>query len=154
MSRLITSKLNKQSFSQSSYHHQQGCCSCKPLTHNSLPATCKTRVVPLKTVMIPRLELLSALLLARLINTVSSVLKSTFLHLKIGCYTDSIIALYWIKGTRKPFVQNTLNEICLKTPPESWNHCPNVFNPADIPSRGMTISELQVSVCVNLGQSD
>ena len=69
-------------------------------THKPFLA-CKTRVATLKTATIPRMELLSALLLARLINTVSSVLKSTFLHLKMECYTDSMIALYWVKGTSK-----------------------------------------------------
>ena len=76
------------------------------------------------------------------------VLESTLPDLEMECYTDSTVALYWIKGTNKewrPFVQNRVNEICEKTSPDLWYHCPGVTNPADLPSRGMTMSELQLS---------
>ena len=105
----------------------------------------KTRIAPRQTVTIPRLELLSALLLARLVTTVLSALEPC---LEVECYTDSTVALHWIKGTCKEwkqFVQNRVNEISQKTPPELWNHCPGVTNPADLPSRGMTMAELEVS---------
>ena len=108
----------------------------------------KTRVAPLQTVTIPRLELLSALLLSRLIANVSSILESTLSDVGMECYTDSTVALYWIKGTNKewrPFIQNRVNEIREKTSPDLWHHCPGVTNPADLPSRGMTMSELQLS---------
>ena len=108
----------------------------------------KTRVAPMKALTIPRLELLSALLLARLITTVSSVLESTLPDLQKKCYTDSTVALHWIKGTSKewkPFVQNRVNEIREKTSPVLWHHCPGATNPADLPSRGMTMSELRLS---------
>jgi len=92
----------------------------------------------MQTLTIPRLELLSALLLSRLITTVSSALESTLPDLEIECYTDSTVALYWIQGTNKewkPFVQNRVNEIREKTSPDLWHHCPGVTNPADLPSR-------------------
>ena len=63
----------------------------------------------MQTLTIPRLKLLSALLLSRLIVTVSLVLGSTLLDLEIECYTDSTVASYWIKGTSKEwrsFIQN------------------------------------------------
>jgi hypothetical protein len=58
----------------------------------------KTHVAPLQSQTIPQLELLSALLLARLITSVSESLKSTFPKLELRCFTDSQVSLYWIRG--------------------------------------------------------
>ena len=54
----------------------------------------KTRVAPLQTQTIPHLELVSALLLSRLVVSVSNSLQSTLSQLRVQCYTDSQIALY------------------------------------------------------------
>ena len=65
-----------------------------------------------------------------------------------SCYTDSTVALYWILGEEKawkPFVQNRVNEIRALLPPNQWTHCPGKENPADLPSRGLTIQELKES---------
>lgn len=53
----------------------------------------KTRVVPLKRQTIPRLELLGALILARLMNN----LDLTRGNVKTFCWTDSTTALSWIE---------------------------------------------------------
>ena len=107
--------------------------------------TSKTRVAPTQTQTIPRLELLSALLLARLITSVSHALDS---HIKLAspkCFTDSKVTLYWIQGINKEwkqFVQNRVNDIRKLVRVECWSHCQGQNNPADIPSRGMTVREL------------
>ena len=68
----------------------------------------KTRVAPLAEKRIPRLELLSCLILSRLVKVVMESL--TNLHVgKICCWTDSMDCAFWINRTdklRKKFVQN------------------------------------------------
>jgi hypothetical protein len=105
----------------------------------------KTRVSPLKPVTIPRLELLSALCLARLMSNVTESLSE---RLSLGdprCFTDSQVALFWIRGVEKdwkPFVQHRAEEIRKLIAGDLWNHCPGKENPADLPSRGLTPVEL------------
>ena len=108
----------------------------------------KTRVAPLRAQTIPRLELLSALLLSRLITSVSDSLNSTLPQLQLKCFTDSQVALFWIRGTDKewkPFVRNRVTEIRRLVPPSSWHHCSGETNPADLPSRGLSLVELSVN---------
>ena len=109
----------------------------------------KTRVSPAGGQTIPRLELLSALLLAELITSVLTALKVDMQLSSMACFTDSKVGLYWIRGLEKewkPFVQNWVNEIRKLVPTEYWYHCPGKENPADMPSRGVTPSELSVSM--------
>ena len=108
----------------------------------------KTRVAPLSQLTIPRLELLSALILSRLITTVEEALKPLVAIEKIYCWTDSTTALHWIIGTNKEwktFVENQVKEIRSCAPPSSWNNCPGTENPADIASRGTHPSKLSES---------
>ena len=105
----------------------------------------KTRVVPLGGMTVPRLELLSALLLSKLIQSIQSALESELVLSDPVCYTDSMVALYWIRGTNhqwKQFVENRVTCIRSLVEVQCWRHCPGLENPADIPSRGMSISEL------------
>jgi hypothetical protein len=109
----------------------------------------KTRVSPLNKQTIPRLELLSAVLLSRLLTSVTESLRDELPLSLPRCYTDSTVALCWIKGsdkTWKPFVQNRVDEIRKLVPTDSWKHCSGRDNPADIPSRGLAPLELSVSV--------
>ena len=108
----------------------------------------KTRVVPLQSQTIPRLELLSALLLAKLIVSVTESLKLTLPSVEVRCYTDSQIVLYWIRGSSKewkPFVENRVREIRRNVHPSLWHHCPGKSNPADLPSRGLTALEVSTN---------
>ena len=110
---------------------------------------CKTRVAPLKPQTIPRLQLLSALLLTQILINVSESLRNRLPLQAPKCFTDSQVALYWITDLGKewkPFVQNRVNEIREAVPVSSWSHCPGLLNPADIPSRGVTVEELASSM--------
>ena len=100
---------------------------------------------PLKPITVPRLQLLSALCLARLMSNVTEGLSERLNLEEPRCFTDSQVALFWIRGTGKdwkPFVQNRVDEIRRLTPVECWDHCPGRENPADLPSRGLTPTEL------------
>ena len=107
----------------------------------------KTRVAPLKELSIPRLELLSARILAVLMNTVHDALKT---QIKIDCvryWLDSMTALYWIfnNGEWKQWVQCRVTEILKLTKKENWGHVEGTNNPADLGSRGVSASHLRDS---------
>ncbi len=105
----------------------------------------KTRVSPLKPQTIPCVELLSALLLARLLKSVTTSLESEIQLNDPTCYTDSKVSLYWIRGVNrvwKQFVQHRVLEIRKILPSAHWHHCPGVDNPADLPSRGVKPTDL------------
>ena len=105
----------------------------------------KTRVAPLRELTIPRLELLSGLLLAQLIRTVTSSLETETQLASPQYFTDSKVSYFWITGCNKawkPFVQNRVNEIRRVVPATQWHHYTGKDNPADLPSRGLTFAEL------------
>ena len=105
----------------------------------------KTRVAPVSGSTIPRLELLSALLLSKLIDSVHSALQPELQLDDPICFSDSKVTLFWIQGTNhewRQFVENRVNTIRNLIAPQHWKHCPGKENPADIPSRGMSASEL------------
>ena len=105
----------------------------------------KTRVAPICGQTIPRLELLAAVLLAKLIKNVFSALEQEIPLVKLSCFTDSKAVLHWITSTNKEwrqFVQNRVNQIRSLVSSESWAYCPGSENPADMPSRGVGLSML------------
>ncbi|XP_042891950.1 uncharacterized protein LOC122266306 [Penaeus japonicus] len=73
----------------------------------------RARIAPIKKVTLPRLELLGALMSARLVKFVKSALNLDE-NVKIFCWTDSKVTLHWIKGNAnnwKVFVSNRVAEI-------------------------------------------
>ena len=101
----------------------------------------KTRVAPVKKQTIPRLELIGATLLAKLVRSVLSALEW---NVEIFYRVDSMTTLHWIRNDRtwKQFVQHRVNEIRSLSPVEAWRFCPASLNPADLPSRDISTQEL------------
>ena len=101
--------------------------------------TSKSRVAPLKKKLtIPRMELMGNLIISRLIISVMCALKEEMKFNKIYCWTDSQVALAWIKSTNKElktFVQNRVIEIRKNVAIENWFYCKSIENPADIITR-------------------
>ena len=104
------------------------------------------KLAPLKRITLPRLELLACFIGARLLIQVKSALHLK--GIKYHCWTDSQIALGWIKGDPcrwKPFVSNRVQTIQEITDPANWHHCPGQQNPADLLTRGLLAQELSLS---------
>ena len=109
----------------------------------------RSRVAPLAKQTIPRLELMSSLILARLIKSVLDAFGDTLPVSDVRCWSDSQVALYWITGVShewKQFVQNRVNEIRLLVEPSLWRYCPTQSNPADLPSRGVKPAKLSSTI--------
>lgn len=99
----------------------------------------KTKVSPLKWVTLHRMELLGALIGAKVGNYLSNV--------KWHFWTDSMIIIHWIKSTSKqwkPFVANRIAEIQSLTLLENWRHCKGKENPADHGTQGLNAEKLAV----------
>ncbi|XP_041460999.1 uncharacterized protein LOC121412159 [Lytechinus variegatus] len=106
----------------------------------------KSRVSPIKTVTVPRLELTAAVLSVKM-----SAFLQAELDLKIDrevFWTDSRVVLGYIKNeTRRyhVFVANRVRQIRDESSPNQWRHVNTQDNPADAPSRGLTVDQLEAS---------
>ena len=110
-------------------------------TSTSRIVVSKSRVSPTKTVTIPRLELMGAVIATRLAKNINKTLEVE----QTIFWTDSTNVLYWIRNESrefKPFVANRIGEIHRSTNPDQWRHIPGDINPADLLTRGLTATDL------------
>ena len=92
---------------------------------------------------IPRLQLCGALIVARLLKHVSSILhipaENTF------AWTDSCVVSGWLRVDPrrfKAFVRNRVSEVLELASPNSWRHVTGKDNPADCALRGLYSAQL------------
>ena len=95
----------------------------------------KTKVTRLKKLSMPHLELLSCVLLSKLLNEVLSIVIKRICVSYVCCWSDSKVALFGIKGKEKSWrlcVHNRVVNIRKVVDRDSWFNVEGVYNPADI----------------------
>ncbi|GFS58772.1 integrase catalytic domain-containing protein [Trichonephila clavipes] len=104
----------------------------------------KARVAPLKSLSIPRLELMACCIGSRLANSIVNALNLP--NLRITFWSDSTTALWWIKEkvSWSVFVENRVQEIRQLTRGHLWKHVPGNLNIADL-SRGCFPQQMLIS---------
>ena len=92
---------------------------------------------------IPRLELIGAHMAANLLTNVRGALQDQPVSATYG-WSDSTVVLHWLKGggQYRQFVTNRVTKI--NQHDVEWRHVPTDQNPADLASRGSSISTSQM----------
>ena len=104
----------------------------------------KSRVAPLKSVTIPRMELTAATSLVRLCRMITREIEYSIDD--IFYWTDSMSVLRYIMNTKTrfhTFVANRLAVIHESSDISQWNYIETKQNPADLASRGASIEKFR-----------
>ena len=106
----------------------------------------KARVAPLKPLTLPKLELMGATIAARMFTVIKSSIGDAIDS--VYMWTDSQIVIHWLNSEKKlkQFVSNRVIEIRNICPAKCWRYCPSADNPADLITRGISLSTLQEAV--------
>lgn len=106
---------------------------------------CKTKMTPMKSTTIPRLELCAAVLLARWMSRIHNAISPLVNIDNIYAWSDSQIVLSWLHNSHtdfKIFVSNRVHQIQQVLPNCKWFYVRTSSNPADCASRGLMPSNL------------
>jgi hypothetical protein len=116
----------------------------KGITKSNLLCARK-RLCPIKARTMPQTELMGCLMAAWLAHDVAETLGVS----KVFMWTDSMCVLSWIMKpaiTREIFVAHRVSKIYDLTCKYSWNYVNTNDNPADMPTRGATVDEVNESI--------
>ena len=105
----------------------------------------KSKIAPMKELTVPRLELLSCLLLSQLVKVVIAAFTEELSIQNIVCCADLETSYYWITQVQKEWqtlVENRVNHIREIISPNAWRHFPGLKNPADLATREMSPKKL------------
>lgn len=80
-----------------------------------------------------------------LVTNVHKALEGFPLATDIQCWLDSTAALHWLRdqGEYRQFVTNCVRKI-QSHPNTQWRHAPSTENPADLGSRGGSVTDVQL----------
>ena len=98
----------------------------------------KSRVAPLKRVTVSRLELVAAVLSAKLCSVIQNEMDFSFS--RVCFWTDASVVLRYILNSSsrfETFVANRIEQLHNMTSPDQWRLVPGTMNPADIASHGL-----------------
>ena len=103
----------------------------------------KARIMPLKPITIPRLELTAALEGARLYKRICEI-SQDFAKCPVTLWSDSIATLRWITGTKQwpVYIENRVKVIRQMGLNNCYKYVNTKNNPADIISRGAKIKDI------------
>ena len=101
--------------------------------------TTKFWVQPLKQKSLPRMEFLGNVVCARLVATIMSAHEAEVLISKATTWTDSQVALGWIRGVQTEyhtFFENRMQQIHSLLHVDHWRYLRSTDDAADFISRG------------------
>ena len=100
----------------------------------------KSRVAPIKQITIPKLELLAAVVAAKLITMIQTEMSLKFESITL--WTDNSCVAQWLHSNklRPRFIQNCIDKIQAVT--RNIKHVRTHENPADLASRGISLNKL------------
>ena len=94
--------------------------------------------MPNRKLTVPKLELMSCLLLSRLIVSVRKALSVQVKISDVVSWSDSKVSLYWVKSVTKKWkiwVENRVSEIRENVGVDCWRYVPTDCNSADVATR-------------------